>query len=199
MRFVVALSSLCLLLIAGTANAQDWTRRMFSVTSHDFGTVAANAKTEFRFPIKNVFVEDVHVSSIRSSCGCTTPLLVKQGESQSQNDLTIKTYETAEVLAVFNTHKMTGNRRATLTLTIDKPYPAEVQLTVMGNIVTDIVVTPNAIDLSTVSQGQASEKTVNVTRQGRRDWKINDIRCANTNFEVEVVERAGRCRRSRTT
>jgi hypothetical protein len=167
-------------------------KKLFTVTSHDFGTVANGAKTEFRFPIKNVFVEDLQISSIRSSCGCTTPSLVMKGESKGQEGggLTLKTYEQGEVLAQFNTHIMTGYKRATLTLSIVKPYPAEVQLTVQGNIITDIQVTPNHIDLSTVNQGESIEKSITLKRTGRRDWKIMDIRCANTNFEVEPVEKS---------
>lgn len=172
--------------------AQEWAKKLFTVTAHDFGTVANGAKTEFRFPIKNVYVEDLHIVNIRSSCGCTTPTLVMKGESKAPEGggLTLKTYEQGEVLAQFNTHIMTGYKRATLTLTIDKPYHAEVQLTVQGNIITDIQVTPNHIDLSTVSQGEAVEKTITLTRTGRRDWKIMDIRCANTNFEVEPLEKS---------
>lgn len=174
------------------ASAQEWAKKLFTVTAHDFGTVANGAKTEFRFPIKNVYVEDLHISQCRSSCGCTTPTLVMKGESKAPegSGITLKTYEQGEVLAQFNTHIMTGYKRATLTLTIDKPYFAEVQLTVQGNIITDIQVTPNHIDLSTVSQGEAVEKTLTLKRTGRRDWKIMDIRCANTNFEVEPVEKS---------
>jgi hypothetical protein len=186
------LSAVCILALAVPATAQDWAKKLFTVTAHDFGTVANGAKTEFRFPIKNVFVEDLHISQIRSSCQCTTPTLVMKGESKAPEGggLTLKTYEQGEVLAQFNTHIMTGYKRATLTLTIDKPYHAEVQLTVQGNIITDIQVTPTHIDLSNVSQGQAVEKTITLTRTGRRDWKIMDIRCANTNFEVEPLEKS---------
>ena len=186
------LSAFCLLILALPAAAQDWAKKLFTVTSHDFGTVANGAKTEFRFPLKNVYVEDLHISNIRSSCGCTTPTLVMKGESKAQEGggLTLKTYEQGEVLAQFNTHIMTGHKRATLTLTIDKPFFAEVQLTVQGNIITDIQVSPPYIDLSTVSQGEATEKTITLTRTGRRDWKIMDIRCANTNFEVEPLEKS---------
>lgn len=189
---VAILSAVCLLTLALPATAQEWAKKLFTVTAHDFGTVAHGAKTEFRFPIKNVFVEDLHITSIRSSCQCTTPTLVMKGESKPQpgGGLTLKTYEQGEVLAQFNTHIMTGYKRATLTLTIEKPYPAEVQLTVQGNIITDIQVNPTHIDLSTVSQGECVEKVITLTRTGRRDWKIMDIRCANTNFEVEPLEKA---------
>lgn len=160
------LSAVCILAFVAPASAQEWAKKLFTVTAHDFGTVANGAKTEFRFPIKNVFVEDLHIEKIRSSCGCTTPTLVMKGESKAQEPgggLTLKTYEQGEVLAQFNTHIMTGYKRATLTLTIDKPYHAEVQLTVQGNIITDIQVTPNHIDLSNVSQGEAVEKTITLT------------------------------------
>ncbi|MDX1963898.1 MAG: DUF1573 domain-containing protein [Pirellulales bacterium] len=163
---------------------------MFSQTSHEFGTVAFGAKTEFRFKLKNLYVEDLHITGVRSSCGCTTPAIVLPGESKPLNELTLKTYESGEILATFNTHKMTGYKSATLTVTIDRPFPAEVQLQVKGQILTEIAVNPNFVDLSTVNQGSAAEKVVTVTRTGRRDWKINDVRCVNTNFEVEVVEKA---------
>ncbi len=193
------LTALCLFAFSLPASAQDWAKKLFSVTSHDFGTVANGAKTEFRFPLKNLYVEDLHITGIRSSCGCTTPTLVMKGESKGPagGGLTLKTYEQGEVLAQFNTHIMTGYKRATLTLTcrIDQPLGkqpllAEVQLTVQGNIITDIQVSPPYIDLSTVSQGETVEKTITLTRTGRRDWKIMDIRCANTNFEVEPLEKS---------
>lgn len=191
MRVVALLMlSLICLLAAPVAHAQDWARKMFTETSHDLGTVAHGAKTEYRFQFKNLYVEDLHIASIRSSCGCTTPTLVFPGESQSQNGLTLKTYETGEVLATFNTHLMTGYKSATLTLTIDRPFSAEVQLQVRGQILTEIAVNPNFVNLATVNQGQPAEKTVSITRTGRRDWKINDVRCANTNFEVEVLEKS---------
>ncbi len=86
------LSAVCILALSVPAMAQDWAKKLFTVTSHDFGTVASGAKTEFRFPIKNVFVEELHISGIRSSCGCTTPTLVMKGESKAQpgGGLTLK-------------------------------------------------------------------------------------------------------------
>ena len=131
-----------------TANAQDWAKRMFTKTAHDFGTVVRGAKTEFRFTFKNIYVEDVHVASVRSSCGCTTPEITKRD---------LKTYETSYVLATYNTHAFVGHRSATVTVTFDKPFYAEVQLQVSGNIRGDIVVQPNFVNLGTVNQGQATE------------------------------------------
>lgn len=163
--------------LAGHSHAQEWARKMFSETSHDFGTVARGAKVEHRFKIKNIYVEDMHIAGVRSSCGCTTPSLTK-------ND--IKTWETAEVVAKFNTGTFQGYRSATLTVTIDKPFYAEVQLHVRGNIRTDIVVHPGFVDFGSVDYGSTAQKKVSVLYAGRPDWKIVDVRSANDNFEVEI-------------
>jgi hypothetical protein len=160
-------------------HAQQWARKMFTTTAHDFGTVARGAKTEFRFPIKNLYVEDVHIASVRSSCGCTSPEVTKRD---------IKTYDTSYLVATFNTHAFTGYRSATVTVTFDRPFRAEVQLQVSGNIRGDITVQPNFVNLGTVNQGQAIERAVTVTQSTRPDWKIADVRSSNTNFEVDVIE-----------
>ncbi|MEX2139588.1 MAG: DUF1573 domain-containing protein [Pirellulales bacterium] len=169
-----------LLLSISTAEAQDWAKRMFKVTAHDFGAVARGAKTEFRFPFKNVYVEDLHVVSVRSSCGCTSPEVTKRD---------LKTYETGYVVATFNTNAFVGYKSATVTVTFDKPFYAEVQLQVSGNIRGDIIVQPNFVDLGTINQGQPAERAVTVTHTARPDWKIVDVRSANTNFEVDVIEK----------
>ena len=64
-------------LFAVPASGQEWAEKMFSVTSHNFGTVAKGSKTEFRFIYRNLYEEDVHVSSVRTSCGCTQPAITK--------------------------------------------------------------------------------------------------------------------------
>jgi hypothetical protein len=168
-----------LVLVGVPAHAQQWAKKMFSKTAHDFGTVARGAKTEFRFPIKNLYVEDVHIAHVQSSCGCTSPEVTKRD---------LKTYETGYLVATFNTHAFTGYRSATVTVTFDRPYRAEVQLQVSGNIRGDITVQPNFVNLGTVNQGQAVERAVTVTQSTRPDWKITDVRSSNTNFEVDVIE-----------
>jgi len=167
------------LLSASVVHAQDWARKMFSEVSHDFGVVAKDAKVEYRFVFSNIYQEPVHVVGVRSSCGCTDP-------SVSKNDL--KTYEKSEIVAKFNTRAFTGNHSATLTVTIDKPFYAEVQLNVWGEIRSDITVRPEQVGLGTVEQGQEIERRITITHSGKPDWKIVDVRSVNTNYEVEVVD-----------
>ena len=134
----------CLLLTLVPASAQEWATKMFNITSHDFGTVAKGSKAQFRFQIKNIYEEDAHIAGVRSSCGCTTPQITKSD---------LKTFETAEIVAEFNTRDFQGHKTATLTVTFDKPFHAVVELHIAGFIRSDVVLQPGFVDLGTVDLG----------------------------------------------
>jgi hypothetical protein len=162
------------------ANAQEWARKMFKDTNHEFGTVVRDSKTEYAFVLENLYMEDVHVVSVRTSCGCITPRI--------QND-TLKTYEKGAIIAHFNTDTFSGQRGATLTVTIDKPYYAEVQLHVGGYIRTDVMVDPGSVQIGSVDQGVAANKKVNVNYTGGNSgWKIVDVKTSNPNIKAEIAE-----------
>ncbi|MCE2727830.1 MAG: DUF1573 domain-containing protein [Planctomycetaceae bacterium] len=163
--------------VADAASAQEWAKKMFSVTSHNFGTVAKGSKTEYRFVFRNLYKEDLHVVGVRTSCGCTSPEITKRD---------LKTHETSEIIAKFNTRTFLGQHGATLTVTFDKPFHAEVQLRVAGNIRGDVTFDPPFVDLGNVDLGKGAERTIRVTRVGSAPWEIKDVRSANGNFEVAL-------------
>ena len=82
---------------------------MFPEREHNFGTVARGADTVYRFPVKNIYKQDVELVSVRSSCGCTTPSLENK---------VLKTYDVGYVVARFNTRTFTGMHGATLTVEV---------------------------------------------------------------------------------
>jgi hypothetical protein len=175
------LAAIALFGTCGPLAAQEWARKMFPVTSHNFGTVAKGSKTEYRFVFRNLYEEDVHVVGVRTSCGCTSPTVSKN---------LLKTHETAEVVAAFNTRTFTGQHGATLTVTFDKPFSAEVQLRVAGNIRGDVTFDPPFVDLGTVDLGKGAERQIRVTRIGSTPWEIKDVRSANSSFEVALSQPA---------
>ncbi len=162
------------------SDAQQWASKMVDQDDHDFGVVARGSDTVHRFAIKNIYKEDVEISSVRSSCGCTTPSI------ENRN---IKTYEKAYIVAKFNTRTFTGPHSATLTVQISKPFPAQLQLRVHGNIRGDVVFEPGSVDFDSVSQGSELERTLTVTYAGRSNWKVQDVRSDSENIEAELVER----------
>ncbi|MDA7950597.1 MAG: DUF1573 domain-containing protein [Pirellulaceae bacterium] len=161
------------------AFGQDWAQKLFKVTRHDFGTVAKGSDAVYQFNIKNIYKEEIHVASVRSSCGCTTATII--------ND-TIKSLETGAIQAKFNTISFLGPKSATITVVIDRPYYAEVQLDVSGNIRGDIALNPGAIRFGSIDQGESATKQLIVSYAGPTTWKIQDVRSGNADIEVRVKE-----------
>lgn len=168
-----------ILALGAEAAAQDWAKKMFETHTHDFGIVARGSKQEYAFGLTNLYKEDVHISGVRSTCGCTSPRITKDR---------IKTHEQTEVIVAFNTRSFLGAKGATITVVIDEPYYAEVQLTVSGYIRSDVVFQPGAVEFGSVDAGQGTSQKINVSYAGRDDWEIMDVRSANEHFEVELSE-----------
>lgn len=161
------------------ATAQDWAKKLFKTHEHNFGTVARAAKAEFVFEMENIYEETLHIASVRTSCGCTSAAISKD---------TLKTWEKGGIVATFNTASFLGQRSATITVTIDKPFFAEVQLNVQGYIRADVVFAPGVVDFASVDHGSTAQRKININYAGRPDWQIVDVRSANEHFEVELNE-----------
>ncbi len=180
MKFATLSGTLLLVALgSASAEAQQWATKMFKVHKHDFGAVARGSKQEFRFELQNSYEEDVHIASVRSSCGCTSPRISKQN---------LKTWEKCSIIATYNTRSFLGHKSATLTVTIDRPYYAEVQLNVSGFIRGDVVFEPGSVNFGEIEAGEKSEKSVRVTYAGRANWRIKDVRSTNKDFEVRLKE-----------
>jgi len=174
---VIAILTMVIGSMAGLANAQEWARKMFTgELTHDFGIVAAGADTVHRFEFKNLFEEDVHVASVSTSCNCTIASIEKQD---------LKTWEKGGILVEFNTRSFLGQRKATITVTIDRPYYAEVQLIVRGNIRGNVAFEPGSIQFGDVKQGNAAEKKINVMHRGNNAWQITDVK---TTFDMNQIK-----------
>ena len=155
--------------------AQEWASKMFKTTSHDFGTVARDADAVFEFEFENIYEEDVRITGVRSNCGCTIPSITKKE---------LKTWDKSVIVAKFNTHSFTGARKATLTVAIDKPFPAEVQLNVKGVIRGDVVFDPGSVDFGTIKASDVTQKVVRITRFGNPRWEISDVLSYNQSLSV---------------
>jgi hypothetical protein len=175
----LALAFLLMLGGLGPATAQEWAKRMFQTTTHDFGSVARYGKAEYRFVLSNIYLEDVHVASARPSCGCISTKVEKP---------LLKTYEKGAIVATLNTKSFLGRRYVTITVTLDKPFYARVYLQVRGYIRSDVVLQPGAVDLGTVDCGTPVEQTVSVSRRGRSDWRILEVKSANPHLTGEVAD-----------
>lgn len=176
---IVLLAALCVLLSSSQSLANNWARSMFSNTSHDFGTVARAANTEFRFEFENRTKQTIHVRNVRTSCNCTSPSIVTE---------TVQPGQIGVILAKFNTHSHTGSKQATVTVTFDRPQFAEVQLTVKGYIRSDIVFNPGEALFGNVQEGDSKSLTVDLDYAGRSDWKVVGLGCNDQFIQTGITE-----------
>jgi hypothetical protein len=171
-----------LAILAIDAKAEDWAKKLFAETSHDFRTVGRGTKAEYHFELKNIYKEELHIASVRTSCGCTTPIVTKD---------TLKTHESGAVIAKFNTDTHIGDKSAVLTVVFDRPYYAEVQLTVRGHIRTDVTFTPPEVNYGETGEGEVKDQEVIITHTGASNWEIKDVRshCGNLTVRLDPAQR----------
>ena len=121
----------------------------------------------------------MHLSSVRASCGCTTPTIQSNYLQPGQ---------TGFIKAQFNTSTFRGKKGATVTVVIDQPQYAEVQLKVDGYIRSDMVFHPGAMDFGRINQGEPRSKSAKVMYAGRSDWQILDVKTSKPWLLPEVKE-----------
>jgi hypothetical protein len=168
---VVALSS--------PAFSQDWATKMFKTTSHDFNMVARGERAEFEFVLENLYVEDVHIAAVRTSCRCTTPEMTTE---------TLKTHQKGAIVAKYNTAGFLGAKGATLTVTFDKPFVAEVQLNVRGFIRGDVTPELATVGFGSVDEVSGAERTITINHLGRPGWGITEVRSINPYLSAIATE-----------
>jgi hypothetical protein len=166
-------------LVRPAAAQNDWPKLLFKSTRHDFGVVAAGAVAEFRFQMENPYVEDVHISKVESSCGCTKPRVTQP---------LLKTYQTGEIVAALDTRRFKGQKDAKITVYFDKPFDAKYDLNITSYIRQDVVFEPGVVQFGTVSQGQSSRKRVSIAYAGRSTWKILDVGAGSPYLGLEIAE-----------
>lgn len=163
----------------------EWAVKMFSEMGtermHNFGSVALHADVEKRFPFKNIYKEDVVISSVSSNCGCTKASVTKQ---------VVRPGEIGEVVARVDTsgREHTKQRRATIRVVFSKPTVAEVQLQVKTYIRPDVGFEPGVIEFGTVKHGEKVVKKAYLQYAGRSDWALIGIQKNNPGVRAEARE-----------
>lgn len=168
----------CLFSLTSVA-AADWANDAFPIKTHDFGTVAVAAKTEFQFPIVNKLNTPIHIQSVRASCGCTTPTVLTPS---------INPGEQGTLHAKFNTHTFKGKKGATLTVVFDRPHYAEARIRVDGYIRSDIVFSPGSIDFGKIAANEPATKSSKLYYAGRSTWQILDVQSNRPWLKPSVKE-----------
>jgi len=160
---------------------QKWANDLFYNRTHNFGTVAKNAPTEYRFELTNIYNEDVHIASVSSTCSCTTPLIEKK---------LLKTYEKGAIIARVNTERFSGSKGAKLIVTIDKPFYARVELQTSVYIRSDIAFSPGKCEFGAVPEGIKTTKRIGMSYYGSdSSWQITRIVPTSKQISATAIRR----------
>jgi hypothetical protein len=157
----------------------EWAKAMFKETTFDLGVIARGAKADHRFIFENIYVEDVHIASVRSSCGCTSP---------RYPDKAIKTYGQSAVVATIDTRSFLGRKDATLSVVFDKPFAAELDLHVHCYIRSDVVFQPGVAQFGSVRKGKSARQKTTISYAGINNWQITSVSCCNPSIKTELIE-----------
>jgi Protein of unknown function (DUF1573) len=161
----------------------DWAKPMFDSTNHDFGVVARGAEVTHKFRIKNLYKQDIQVTNVTTSCGCTNP---------NFNRAPAKSGEETYVEISMDTNKFQHLKTSTVTVTVTAfttpPQVAEVRIPVQVYIRSDVVFSPPSINFGAVGVGEKMDRSIEIAYAGRPDWKITKVVTGDPNVQAKIVE-----------
>lgn len=174
-------TALLLLLPVLPAQGQqlNWAQKMFEKQRHDFGVVARGSDVRYRLKVTNIYKETIHISDVRTTCGCT---------AADPSKTTLASRETAYIELTMNTKRFTRQKNSNVIVTIDQPQYAEVRIPVSAYIRTDVVLTPGGANFGGAEFGHDATRTISIAYAGRDSWKIKDIKVDNPHVDAVVVE-----------
>jgi hypothetical protein len=161
------------------AQDNDWAAKMFKQKSHDFGVVARGADTSYRLNLTNIYEQEVHISAVRTTCGCTA------GEPSKE---TLKSREEAYVTITMDTKKFKQRKDSNVIVVFDKPLYAEVTIPITAYIRQDVVIEPGSAQFGTVYRDDKKEQTLKIQYAGRDDWKITDVKSNHEHVSLKAIE-----------
>lgn len=166
-------------LSTSSAFGQEWAQKMFDKDKIDFGVIARGSDAEFRLKIKNIYKDQVHISNVRTTCGCS---------AAEPSKSVLESGEEGYIQVKMDTKRFQRRKDSNVIVTIDAPQYAEIRIPITAYIRTDVVFTPGAANFGSVEVGKGAETTVALSYAGREDWAITGIQSGNSSLTAKAVE-----------
>lgn len=180
MRLALSVVATLALGWASPAGAADWTDAVFPERSHDFGTVARGSKVRHSFKLINSTAQEIHVASWKTKCGCTD---VRVGA----RDIPPGTQTVIE--ATIDTTRFTDYKASGLTLILDRPTPATVDLNLTCFIRSDLMLNPGQVDFGVVNRTSRPKVELNLSYTGgQADWAVTQMKTISDHIVAELRE-----------
>jgi hypothetical protein len=174
--FLVLLVGVC---AAGVAPAASWADAMFGELSRDFGSVPRGPTLGHAFRLANRTTDTVHISGIRTSCGCVTATAGKSDLAPGQE---------TTIVAQMDTRRFSGPKTVTIYVQFDQPAWEEVRLWVQANSRDDVSVNPESLAFGLSRRGTTPAVSVTITLLGSSDWQVLGAKCESNYVQVKLSE-----------
>lgn len=171
-----------ILLSASTANAQSWAENLLPERSFDAGTVARGSKVRHTFRLVNRLEQDVHIANWKTKCGCTD---VRVGAR------VIPPGTQTTIEAIIDTTKFQGFKPSGLTLVLDRPSHAEIDLNLSCFIRTDLTLEPGVVDFGIVARAANPKPSITLlmTYTGTQpNWGITRMQTRSARVAAKLQE-----------
>ncbi len=156
-----------------------WAQKMFEHQKIDFGTIAKGSDARFQLKLTNLYKEDVHISNVKTTCGCSAATPAKT---------TLTSLEATTIEITMDTQRFSHRKDSNVIITFDLPFPAEVRIPITSYIRTDVVLTPGAANFGAVEKGVGGAMKIQLNYAGRPDWAITEIINRNEFISAKAVE-----------
>lgn len=131
----------------------------------DFGRILAGEQVKAIFEVHNKGQVPLHISGVRTSCGCTTALM---------DQPTVAPGSLARIRATFQTHGRVGNQNKTISFNTNDPKAQKVELKLVGKVQPRLTAEPKAVYLKGGTDNQ-TVRTLLVNNYSNPDFKILNV------------------------
>lgn len=164
---------------ASQARASSWADGLFDELSRDFGSVPRGQILTHPFRLVNNTGQQVQISGVRVSCGCTSARVLQPVLAPGQ--------ETA-VLAQMDTRRFYNSKTVTIFVQFSQPRFEEVKLWVQANSRDDVAFTPDNLAFGRVKRGtRAPDQKVTISFFGNGQTQITEVK-SESNYVRPVVK-----------
>jgi hypothetical protein len=150
----------------------------FKNPDFNFGQIYKGQKVEHIYKFENRGKDILEIKKVKTSCGCTAVILT--------ND-TIPPGETGGIKATFSSGSLAGNIKKSITVSSNDPDTPKYRLTIFGEIIKDLIITPEHIDFGSIFTGEEMSKTVIIKSQTEPDFKIKKITPSKPFIDATIV------------
>jgi hypothetical protein len=155
---------------------------LFSEKVMDFGTTPKGSVLVHYFRFTNTTNQTMSLGTPRVSCGCTAAALSKN---------TLAPGESAAVIAYMDTRRIpTPNVTKSVLVYVPFLAPTQEEVTLRVQTVArdDLMMSPDTLDLGTVTKGQPRKATTKVTFMSDPNWRITEATSTGAYVKTELKE-----------